>query len=871
MGKLVLEIDYTKIQESINLFIGNNGTGKTSILKCHHPFAYNSATGDTANNGDLIIEGKDGEKIINIQNGQDIFYIKHIYTRKKDGSLSVKSFIEKNGVELNDNGTSTSFKEVVAEELGVDETFLTLLSIGNTVDGFVEFTSANRKNAASKLFSQLDIYEKYYKDMTALSRSMKTLLNNVASKLSRYSGVNKEDLVREYREIKRNINDLSMSHTATLQNIGAVQSQLDSMKSTIEDCEALQQQLSSAVDKINELRDKRKTTYTKKYIKETLVTKTNELAEVRKDTAVLGESITSALSMKDTKLQMVDAMEINLSKIVSNESEEDLLKLKAKLEADLSSANLDRVRVNLIGMTKNELITASIYLDQLSNLCNRLIYETVNESMIPIVLDKFRKNKNLDKVLSDKYNAVGDKLNRFSLIHASRLVMDKIEGDCSNADCPYRKFYEDYIHIINRSTQQTDAEIKQYKETLGGIQDMIDITNILKSIFDYLDKNKTYLENLPIDIFDKTRFIETYLSNRSVYDKDRLIECIDICERESQRESTMEQLKNVDKELARLKDSRELADSMKTSISELTSEIASIDKAITEYTDQIVELNGTRESLERDKSILDSEWEILSMIGDVESVIESITKELRTKSDAIDKIDGLRQRLSGYNDNLNKLNNQIGDLTLKSQKIANTISEMDSLEKEELDLKYKYDDIMEIRKAVSPTTGIPVEFIEFYVKSQMIHKVNTLLDSVYHGTLQIAGDLVVVDDKDFVIPYKKNNTIVSDISKASDGERAILSIAFSLALIQLTNENNNNSVFYTIMLLDEIDRPLDHGSRSKFIDLIETYMDVIHAEQLFLISHNNMFDSYPVHVMMTSEMNTSNMSQMTITRLYEGN
>ena len=163
---------------------------------------------------------------------------------------------------------------------------------------------------------------------------------------------------------------------------------------------------------------------------------------------------------------------------------------------------------------------------------------------------------------------------------------------------------------------------------------------------------------------------------------------------------------------------------------------------------------------------------------------------------------------------------------------------------------------------MSPTTGIPLDFIEYYIKEEIIGRINELLDSVYHGRLRLLKDEVVIDDSSFTIPYIKNNTtIVKDISKASDGERAILSIAFSLVLIQLSSNK------YNIMLLDEIDTSLDTASRGKFIDLLESYMYTIKAEQLFLISHNNMFDSYPVCVLLTSEYQGLNYSEATMYKL----
>ena len=82
----------------------------------------------------------------------------------------------------------------------------------------------------------------------------------------------------------------------------------------------------------------------------------------------------------------------------------------------------------------------------------------------------------------------------------------------------------------------------------------------------------------------------------------------------------------------------------------------------------------------------------------------------------------------------------------------------------------------------------------------------------------------------------------------------MITLSFSLVLIQLSLDK------YTIMLLDEIDTSLDYHARGKFIDLLEKFMSVVNCHQLFLISHNNMFDNYPVNVILTSETDISHLS-----------
>ena len=185
--------------------------------------------------------------------------------------------------------------------------------------------------------------------------------------------------------------------------------------------------------------------------------------------------------------------------------------------------------------------------------------------------------------------------------------------------------------------------------------------------------------------------------------------------------------------------------------------------------------------------------------------------------------------------------------------LRNQLEIIETLEKEKLTLTNRYSEAILIRDAVSPSKGIPVEFIDDVIRNQMIDAVNELMHVAYPDiTLIKDPNKLIINDKEFTIPYKKNGVIIGDISEASDGERAMLSLSFSLVLIRLVSK------VYNIMLLDEMDTALDKYGRSKYIDIIEQYMETIHAEQIFLISHNSMFDMYNINVLQTTNSNTNN-------------
>ena len=76
-----------------------------------------------------------------------------------------------------------------------------------------------------------------------------------------------------------------------------------------------------------------------------------------------------------------------------------------------------------------------------------------------------------------------------------------------------------------------------------------------------------------------------------------------------------------------------------------------------------------------------------------------------------------------------------------------------------------------------------------------------------------------------------------------------MAISFALSIQNLTE--------YNIPLLDEVDATFDQENREKAIAIIERQNEIIQSEQTFIISHNNMYNQYPVDVIDFSDLKSS--------------
>ena len=169
-------IDFRKAKNKVILLVGPNGSGKTSLLSLLTPFA-SMGTLDVRNSSGIIVEGKNGYKEIEITDGHNTYLIKHFYTAKKD-THSVKSYIQKNGEELNPNGNVSSFKEWVKMELGIEMDYLKLIRIGSNVSSMINMTETERKTFLNKLLEEADIYLKYFKKVNDEVRQLKDMISH---------------------------------------------------------------------------------------------------------------------------------------------------------------------------------------------------------------------------------------------------------------------------------------------------------------------------------------------------------------------------------------------------------------------------------------------------------------------------------------------------------------------------------------------------------------------------------------------------------------------------------------------------------------------------------------------------------------------
>ena len=186
---------------------------------------------------------------------------------------------------------------------------------------------------------------------------------------------------------------------------------------------------------------------------------------------------------------------------------------------------------------------------------------------------------------------------------------------------------------------------------------------------------------------------------------------------------------------------------------------------------------------------------------------------------------------------VNQLKNWINQLTTQKYQKENNITRYKQLVSDYDKNKVIYDDYTQLEYTLSNRTGLPLFIIDVYLRDT--RKIaNDLLDIVYEGDIYL--EKFVIEESDFRFPYVKNGVLIDDVSSSSQGEQSFFNMALSSALrVQRLSD-------YNIALFDEVDGAFDDSNRQKFIPVLEKQLELGNIRQAFLITHNQMFQKYPV-------------------------
>lgn len=834
-----IEIDFSKSNNNVVLLTGPNGSGKTSILSCLHPFPTNGNM-DVRSDNPIIVPRENGYKEIHISDGDDLYVIQHFYTRNGDKHI-IKSYIQKNGVELNENGNVTSFKEIVEKELGLEQDYMKLTRLGSNVTNFIDMKRQERKNFTGKIISEADIYLSYHKKIMADKNKVNIQINHTSDLIRRLQVDDLGELKKAQKSLQHQIEDLTAKIEKANSELSVLQYQLNdcgdipAMRERIQEKEKELKHIQKALARASEIKISISTL--KSMIEETKIAILKAKSSL--DTNVITR--TGILNQLDSIANEIDSIRREIARIEDDQNVKDM---EANIEL-LRQTIRRRAKESGIGgyvrpCSKAEMEDLIKMLDK----CMDILLSTYELGKGPIqkAVSFFHTKTDIEKYTRENREKI--KRNKMqSLCEQVYAEVSKDIGllgpDCKNpSGC---RVYDFYQRIYEYATQAPDKVIED--ETFLAYTKMAynNIQTVLKYLRDYHD----IFEKMPECIKDQFLMstVLAHICNMEwIYDKDIIFHELGLITDDELQDADLEELSRQKSMLAQYKKANSNIEYFQNKLEELIDSRTSLMGQLDEVKETINSLN--REIEEKEASVSDYEDMVVAM--EHEDEVETEFNDLKSKLTLASQLSlQIREKTSILNDlqfRKNKMSKTHQDNEFRIENYKRYKKDLDELSSKFTDLEY-------LARALSSREGIPLIFIQAYLKD-IKDVANQLLDVVYDGDLHLEDFEITADE--FGIPYSTKGTTVKDVIYASQGERSFISLALSFALTYKSISK------YNIMLLDEIDATLDISNREKFLHVLEMQIDMIHAEQVFVISHNDMFNAYPVDIVDTRNRTSSN-------------
>ncbi len=862
LNKTEIELDFRKSAKTINIIIGKMGSGKSVILGHLQPFA-SFGTLDARNQDGIIIEGEDGKKIIEYQVENTVYHIEHVYQWKRDHH-SVKSYITKNGEELNPNGNVSSFKSLIELELGLNQSDLSLLRLGPNVTNLIDMSAAARKSYMASRLKDAELYAILYKRLNEDMRNINAQASLLTNKITSLTKGSVADMLSEQSSIEKNIRELQTQLHDSIACLGGYDSELKrifkgrSIQMYDQELEMHEAELQSTTQFIEK---------TSKEIRE-VQDNFHSFSEVAEN---LG-SVKASLSHNTEELLHLDDQykqnDLQLSKL-----QEKQLILCDKEQLSNMKKTYQELLMKLQEMEKElQDFRCKYATPQIRALLAQL--NTMNALISDINSYNYRT---IMRILQNGGAALKEANTRIDHLERRRRYLQRELSNlkfadsyqpsetlyfppfCPTHDCPYYKTHPVTVKEAHNGVDKRD-EFDALQQSIEKCEKEIDEYTEYPIVYSKVQALREMWPDAVQQLEDihaiKTKSIVKVFSNMfdmKWYDHDKVVDVLNLCVLRDKYYELSEKTQAMRSEI----------DSMDRNNSEgLSEKISFIQNTMKEEFAKITSLEKQNSVLKQQQELLEKAYHKLMMLEESMHEVEDATLKVNALKELVcamrddrDKAKSIRENANNENRKKIHLESTIRDLQAKANQIAATLNDLDysKAEFEKVQVAQSY--LKDIVEAVSSNKGIPLVYIKLFL-NQCKDTVNDLISDVFGDSIEILD--FDITETDFKIPYAINGSPVKDISSASQGQRAIISLALSFALVRQAMSH------YNIMLLDEMDGPLYKDDREKFISILFKQIQAINAEQIFIVSHNNTFDGHNVNIIMTTDEHVDKSRQITI-------
>jgi len=813
-----IESIHIDAQSIVQILIGDNGSGKSSILRELNPLPAQKS-----------LYHKDGYKELTILHKDSIYKIKSSF-EKKSGK---HSFI-KDDEELNIDGTSTLQTELAGTHLGYTSQVHNCISCKYNI---CQMSPSERK---SLIMNLAPTTPEFIIDMFKYVRSkVREYKNNLTLLYTRKQEI--ENILIPKEEIDLIIKDklkLEKSQLDLGNKIYHIEQQIVNIKSKSDLYVYPDVQESISYKNAKELKKKtinfilRNKINTDIDIQEQIYGYKNQLENIHKqrlDIVNKGKRIVEELTNFDTSLLTL-----------KEESDISTFQLELKEKIDTANILLKNIGTNVI--IPNEKFTD----EQIAILKEKEKY--IFDRMIP-VLDDVCNNIGVD--IENKFMLYGDFSNMYKTPYVSnayrkadieknlnriKIEIDKtkelyknipskpsvILDNCNN--CGYRNYYSNEISRIDKILENKQNEYKKYEEEY-------------KKICKYLEEEKERILMLERNAGILEDTLKTLQNCFLRLDTDEVIHLLN--------KDPYMLLNAINERLRAIDDINTYID-LNKSISEISAKIKSLEKTnaptikILEslYNDKIKERDILRyqlESLNKEYTEIENKISILNTYKSILNEIENKITYMEKYSKSFVYKEYLKFLEETYLTALKKEKIEIDNQVFSKSKIIKeqeslqdrltkeVITLIDQIEKKKIIYEYMED-------SLSPESGMPKYHLVSFVNA-LISNANFVISKIWTTPLEIQ---LISQEEEFNCNFlvKCNNNQITKLENISKGQTAIVNFAFFIALMIALDIKDYPCIF------DECDENLDAKHKQNYLEWLKTYIDEGYANQMWIVNHD---------------------------------
>lgn len=872
MGMKEIEIDFTKTDKRIILFLGANGSGKSTIMSQLHPFMESFDSRDS-----LILDGCEGYKEIHIQNGDDVYRIEHYYGKGKN-----KSFIYKNDsdVPLNEGGGIRTFMAHVQQELGVTPEFFKIVKIGSNSKNFVDLQSSARKQFLGNFTPSIEEYVLAHKVVAE-----KLLLSNkeikyIADELGK---------LEDKDEVKSRIEVLSRTLKKNNQSANKIAADLIALDSETAKAEAAVSKFSK---ELAEREEKRKILAEKTAELNELYSQYPKLAgEDREGIKARRKKLDDEIKAIEKELQtsLLELEKLQAAKLAAsnNKSAAEAERRKYSKSSDGSVDSLRELRVtkaDALKKAEEALLAIEGYSAIPAEADAEEATEQVNEAS-RMALDLIEGKRLVQDMPEDMVEALftkgEDKLDeevrtlesrlkkRQEQLTALRAELRRMEDDvvaskatfdvaslCKSKTCKVyeigqqQKLKKDELGDKRETVELMETAIAELEGKIENLRTVRRYCRLFQSgVYMFIDMHEypRYKEELALLLDAGAEIGRAILESTpdeitELFDLAPLVRKINLTKKVTDLKVAIE---GIDSRIESLSDIESFLTDIQTRIETASKEIAEIGPKEQELKENVEELRGKLGKKESARDILAFIDTALVEVAQAEKELKTLEKVYETNIDSIRVIEEsvskkkeLEQQKADADELVEETTTELASYNAKLVRIT-------EYEERQAALTQSRDLLKVVKEALDIKTGIPLYLLGSYLEG-IKEETNRLLNLAFGDGFSIDFE---VSDTDFNIPVYKNGTpFGKDITDCSQGETALVKCSLSLGITSRAIRQAETK--YNLVYLDEVDAELDTNNRYKFLEILEKQLDALACEQCFAITHNDAFLNAEVGLVM---------------------